>query len=233
MKTPRLIAPLITSCVLALATSAHAQLLLQLSWDISGKNAAPGGNYTTYAQDFIQTTNPVVTGGVIGLGNSSLAANVNNAYRANFDQLSLANAISNNQYLSLSVTNNGTMNFQQLSLNLQTSTSATFTWNLFSDKTGFAAANVLQTLSNDSSSAIKLWTVDLTGYSALQNVSTPTEFRIYGFRSASGTSQAGYANAPGTTDIGVYAIPEPTTGALMLGALSACFLLRRRKNRSL
>lgn len=227
MKISTFIAVLIPACAFSLATTSHAQLVLQLAWDIAGKNAAPGGIYTTFAQDFIQPTNPVVTGGLIGLGTTSLAKNVNNAYRADFSQISLADAISNNQYLSLSVTNNGTINFQQLGLNLQTSTGATFTWNLFSDKTGFAAANVLQTLSNDSSSAIKLWTVDLTGYSALQNVATPTEFRIYGFRAAAGTSEAGYANAAGTTDIGVYAIPEPGTAALLIGALFACVLARR------
>lgn len=238
MKTSRIIAFLSCALCFALATSAHAAPVLQLSWDIgfptpNGKNAAPSGVYTTYAQDFIKSPGASVTGGVIALGNSASAANVNNAYRANFSQLSLAAAISNNDYLSLTVSPSGSLSFEQLVMNLQTKTAGVFTWNLFSDKTGFSAGNVLQTQGNGGTSNIITWTVDLTGVSALQNVSTSTEFRIYGFRSASGTSEAGFANQTGSTDIGVYAVPEPSATALLaLGALSACVFARRSRRRS-
>ena len=222
--------------VAAVVPMLHAAPVLQLSWDIgfptpNGKNAAPSNVYTTFAQDFIKSPNPSVTGGLIALGNTAAAANVNNAYRANFSQLSLAAAITNNDYLRLTVTPSGTLSFEQLVMNLQTATAGTFTWNLFSDKTGFAAGNVLQTIGNGSSNSIITWTVDLTAVSALQNVSTSTEFRIYGFRTAAGTSQAGFANQTGSTDIGVYAVPEPSSIALFLGATSLAVLGLRARGR--
>lgn len=219
---------LLASAVVLASAATHAEPILQLSWDIAGKNAAPNGVYTTYGQSFIKTPDPDVTGGLMGLGSPASAANVNNAYRANFSQTSLSNAISNNEYLSLFTSPVGTLSFQQLTLNLQTGTAATFTWNLFSDKTGFDPADVLQTQSNGNSSAIVTWTVDLTGVDSLQNVSTATEFRIYGFRDASGTSQAGFANQTGSHDVAIYAVPEPSTSALLgFGLLPACLLARR------
>lgn len=221
--------------VAAVVPILHAAPVLDLSWDIgnptpNGKNAA-SGNYT---QDY-KAADSVLSSGTISLSAALPAANVANAYRGNYNgtYTTAADALLSGQYLSIAVTPIGTVNFEKLVLNLQTATASTFTWDLYSDKTG---ATLLQSLSNGTTNAIINWQVDLTGFSALQNVSTPTVFKIYGYRAASGANkEAGFANAVGSEDIGVYAtVPEPATlGLLSLGLISTVVALRfsaRRRN---
>lgn len=214
--------------VAAVVPMLNAAPILDLSWDIgiptpNGKNAA-SGNYT---QDY-KASDSVLSGGTISLSPSLPAMNVNNAYRGNYTgtYTTAADALTSLQYLTIAVTPIGTVNFEKLVLNMQTATASTFTWNLYSDKTG---PTLLQSLSNGTQSTIINWQVDLTGFSGLQNVSTVTEFRIYGYRAASGANkEAGFANAVGSEDIGVYAtVPEPAAlGLLGFGLISIVGAMR-------
>ncbi len=206
----------------------HAAPILDLSWDIgiptpNGKNAA-SGNYT---QDY-KASDSVLSGGTISLSSALPAMNVNNAYRGNYTgtYTTAADALASTQYLSIAVTPIGTVNFEKLVLNLQTATTSTFTWNLYSDKTG---STLLGSLSNGTQNTIINWQVDLTGFSALQNVSTSTEFKIYGYRASSGANkEAGFANAVGSEDIGVYAtVPEPASLGLLGFALISSVVAMR------
>jgi hypothetical protein len=216
--------------VSAVVPMLNAAPVLDLSWDIgiptpNGKNAA-SGNYT---QDY-KASDSVLSVGTISLSSALPAANVANSYRGNYNGTftTAAAALAGGQYLSINVTPTGTVNFEKLVLNLQTATASTFTWNLYSDKTGSA---LLQSLSNGTTNAIINWQIDLTGFSALQNVSTSTEFRIYGYREATGANkEAGFANAVGSEDIGVYAaaaVPEPAAlGLLGFGHISTVVAMR-------
>ena len=199
--------------VAAVVPMLNAAPVLQLSWDIDGKNA-------TTTNPLAATVNgPNVSAGSITLGSGVPAANVPNAFRGSpFDQLSLATAISTNDYLSLSVTNSGTLSFERLDFRLATGTGGTLNWNLMSSKTGFTTADSLYSGSNNSSTATQFFQVDLTGVALLQNTSSATEFRIYAYRAAAGNSQFGYqSDGTSAIDVAVYAIPEPSSIILLMG----------------
>lgn len=209
--------------VSAVVPMLNAAPVLDLSWDIEGKNAINGTSKQTYQQDY-KAADSCLSNGTISLSTNLSGANVPNSYRGlyNGTYTTPAAALAGGQYLIINVTPIGTVNFEKLVLNLQTATTSDFTWNLYSDKTG---STLLGSLFNATQNTIFNWQVDLNGFSALQNVSTSTEFRIYGYRAASGSNkEAGFANAVGPEDIGVYAaaaVPEPAAlGLLGFGLIS-------------
>lgn len=215
------------SVLLAASTVTQAQSLV-LSWDLTNANAG-----TLNPMPPTLTNAPTLaTSGFLSLGSGVTASNVAPAFRASgFDQTSLSDALLNNDYLAFSINPLQALNFEQVTFVVKTATSATFNYSLFSSATGFDIADALFSNNNATSTALQTNVVDLTGFADLQNISNDLEFRLYGFRTAAGSSAFEFANGSGTLDVGIYAtaVPEPSTVALLAVALGSLVFAGRKR----
>jgi hypothetical protein len=213
--------------LLAASPVTQAQSLV-LSWDLTNANAA-----TLNPMPATLTNAPTLaTSGFLSVGSGVTASNVSPAFRAaGFDQISLSNALLNNDYLAFSISPLQSLNFEQVSFVVKTATSAAFNYSLFSSATGFEIANALFSNNNAGVTLLQTNVVDLTGFSQLQNVSSELEFRLYGFRTAAGSTAFEFANGGGTVDVGIYAtaVPEPSTFALLAVALGSLAFAGRKR----
>lgn len=227
MNKPKILSVLIAVTLVTACFEARAQTLV-LSWDLTNANAA------TINPMYSTTTNQPTysTNGYLSLGSGVTASNVSPAFRAGgFDQITLSNALANNDYLAFTISPLQALSMQQVTFVVKTVTGATFDYNLFSSLTGWTTNDSLYSNNNASSTSLQTNTVDLTGVSALQNVSSDLEFRVYGYRSAAGNTAFEFANGGSILDVGIYAtaVPEPSTVALLALGFGAMAFAGRRK----
>lgn len=149
----------------------------------------------------------------------------------NMSSTSLANAITDDKYLRFTLTPsaNGQFSVSSLTVYFSTNSGSTHTAVLMSSATGFTSSSGLWNGSVAGSSS-STYSIDLSAVSALQNVSSATEFRFYSFGA---DGQLRIFNSAGT-DLAVFgttaAVPEPSTYAALAGlAVFGLVVLRRRR----
>lgn len=213
--------------VLAMCLEAQAQIV---AWEISGStsstvNPEPADLLGAYLDSASLT---------LGSGLTS-SATANTFGGSGFNSTSLASAIAANQYLSFTLTPSAGHAVSISSLSFLTGVSAAvsnFHGELLSSATGFASGNALHSYSFSSTTA-PLQSITLSGHSALQNATSAIEFRIYGWRDTTGTSTFRIRSLSGNDLVingSVSAVPEPSTYAVLFGALTlAAVVVRRRR----
>ena len=222
---------LAVSCLILVAClEAQAQVA---AWEIAGTNAStsnpkPAGTLGSFMDSASLTLGAGIT--------ASAAADTFGG--SGFNATSLASAITGNQYLSFTLipTTGYAVSFTSLSLLSGVSTATTsFHGEVLSSATGFNSGASLHSYSFSSTSA-PLQSITLSGVSALQNVTGPVEFRIYGWRDTGGTSTFRLRSLTGTDLVlngTVSAVPEPSTYAAILGALTLAGVVMHRRRRSI
>jgi hypothetical protein len=210
------------------ASDARAQLV---AWNVNGVNA----NTTN---PFLATTlGPNMASGTATHGSGVTASSAASTFGgSNFDTTSLANAISGNDFIAFIVTPNSGFSFSAslLSLTFGVSTAVTnFNVALMSSATGFTAGNQLWTFAFSTASPATQ-SITLSGISGLQNLTSTTEFRIYGYRDTTGTSTFRIRDLTGddaSLSGSTTAIPEPSTYAVIVGALALAGAAWQRRRR--
>lgn len=220
---------------LALAASAQAQLIVAF-------------NDATTATTAASTLNADLTSAVLGFGagldkpktqvfTSGVQFGVNGDPQGS--AWTLQNAIDNNYYYSLTITPDAgsEVDFDSVVLSTYAQTAAKDFY-LFSSVTGFTAADSLGTVAQPGIGAGAPGvanTISLAG-AGLDSVSSAIEFRVYFTAATANTfNDSGFkATASGNNFVEVNgtvsAIPEPSSFALMAGALGGIALLRRRRS---
>jgi len=227
---------LLISALLLAGSALSAQAAVLVGWDVNGVSQSSSDTTLGSTEN---TTGIVASDLVINTVNGTDPLdpqNSNNSWRArDWDQTSLADAITTGDYMSFSVTADTGYTFDVSSVTVSFGGNSgllpanTF---LMSSLTGFTDGDELATTSYTSAAGNydTAQTYAITS-SALQGISS-VEFRLYGI-GASRFSQAGIVNAETGADLfveGSTAIPEPSTFALMAGALGlAVVMLRRRR----
>jgi hypothetical protein len=223
----RIVASLSLGLLLASTiTTARAQLV---AWNVSGINA---GSTNPFSATTVGTN---ISSGSMTLGSGITASTGASSFGGSgFDTLSLTAAIAGNDYISFTLTPSSGFAFDasSLSLTFGLATATAFNVALLTSATGFSAGNAVWSFSfNTASPATQ--TVTLSGVSALQNVSSSTEFRLYGYRDTSGSSTFRIRDLTGNdlslSGSTISAIPEPSTYATAIGALIFGYILLRRR----
>ena len=164
-------------------------------------------------------------GGSLGFANAGAAS-------------TLSGAISGNVYHSftLNPSTGFLLNISGVTFNADSSSStSTFNFDLLSSVTGFTDSDSLGSFSIVNGGSVTT-TIDTSGFSALQGVTSNVELRIYVNRSAGAGTAAYYADdgvnrglfsINGTVDV----VPEPSTYAMLAlaGAGFAGYVIRRRR----
>ena len=182
-----------------------------------------------------------LTGGAGASGSSnSLFARASVTHASN--QLSITNALSDNDYLSVSFTPESgyEMNLTSLSFDLGYTRNGNFNGKQFkayllSSATGFVDASdildsVTITVGANTSTATYLGSLsaDLSG-AEFQNISSATEFRIY---VADNTGNQNYLHRIDNVALNgsiASVVPEPSSFALIGGLLALCSVMLRRR----
>lgn len=211
---------------LLIANPLWAQLAV---WEVAGTSA------------FISNPLPATTVGVninsasLALGGGLIASSSADTFGgSNFDATSLSSAISNGDYISITITpaSGYKLSISSIGFNSGVSTATTnFNVSLLSNATGLTATDALHTYSFSSASA-PAQSITLTSSQALQNYSSTIEFRLYGWRDASGTSTFRIRNLSGSDLVingTVNAIPEPSTYAALVGMLALSGVMWQRQ----
>lgn len=147
---------------------------------------------------------------------------------------SQASALTNNDYFTFTISpmSGFPINFSSLSFDFAnySSTSTFPTENFFvrssADNFGANLASAV-TATAISAGAFSSTTIDLSSKAALQNVTTPIEFRIYVYDSTNTAGRGALLD-----NITVNSVPEPSTWAMMIagaGLLGATQRLRRKR----
>lgn len=226
---------------LLLATSGAASAAPLLSWNFTtaGGNAATDGNIASVAAT---TVAPAMLTAAITRGTANPAAALYNfadrgAMNAqnNWAVPTLASSVSGNRYFEFTAAPaaGGVMSIDSLDVALfQQNANASAAVDVLYSLDGFstsANAGTFTSISDAWTGTVQ--TLNLTGVPALQNVSAPVTFRLYGYGFGSfedqGLGQIGGSNADVTLN-GTVSVPEPASlAALGLGLLS--LLARRRR----
>jgi len=225
-----------------LAASAHATVILE--WNtingdgtnnayaaigIAGNNGAVGT-----VNSGLEASSANLTRG-IGFGSSGFAWSVNRLNTQNGAALAnLTAAISDNQYVGFTL---DPLAGQQFSLSSASfyvhSQSNGVAGELLFSTNGFSSYTSLGSVTNSNGMGGTTGTLDLTGFSALQSSTAATEFRIYFYGNSAWELRGLGANADLTPVFSlngsVTAVPEPSTGLLLVGGLLFS-AMRRRPN---
>ncbi len=231
MNTSNLIClrPILLSAVLLLC-GGNRGLAQVAAWDVSGVSASD----TPLGASSLGTN---IASATLALGSGVNASSAADTFGASgFTETSLANALLNADYLSFTITPTAgfKLSISSVSFTTGVSTAVTnFNANLFSSSTGFTSSDSLYSYSFATTTAANQ-SVTLSGISALQDVTTSIEFRLYGYRDISGTSTYRIRNLTGSDLIingTVTAVPEPSAYALLggVGVLGVTVIRRFRK----
>ena len=221
---------LILSLLLGSISGLNAQLLV---FDFNGY----GGGATASG-----TLASNLSGGTISLGGGVSAFGDSNIFAADgFKETSLGgagnNAITRNDFFSFSLSPDtgfaldiDSINYFITRDNAAPNTGPT-DFAVFTSVTGFTSGDELDTFSVPGASLSG--TVDLSGVTALDNITGPVEIRFYGWN-GDNSAFAGFGDTTGNDLVlNGNVIPEPSTYALIFGglALGVVFLKRKRDAR--
>ena len=207
---------LLIGAMLALGDAAQGQIA---SWEITGANAT-----ATNPQAATSIASNIASASLT-LGSGVTAASAADTFGgSNFNTTSLAAAITGSDYISFSIAPSAgySLSISSISLNSGVATAVSnFHGELLSSVTGFTSSNSLHSYGFSTTGA-PAQSITLSGVSALQNLSSSIEFRLYGWRDPAGTSTFRIRNLSGNDLVisgSVTAIPEPSTCAAILGAV--------------
>jgi len=217
---------------LALAACLEAQAQIA-AWEIAGTNASTSNpKPATTLAGFIDSAS-------LTLGSAITASAAADTFGGSgFNSTSLSSAITGNQFLSFTITPSSGHAVSLSSLTLLSGVSSattSFHGEVLSSATGFATGASLHSYSFSTTSA-PLQSITLSGVSALQNVTGPVEFRIYGWRDNAGSSTFRLRSLTGSDLVlngTVSAVPEPSTYAAILGALTLAGVVMQRRRCSI
>ena len=165
-----------------------------------------------------------------GIPNPSPPATYADTFAAvGWDLLSLAEAISENQYFSITIMPEigSSIDFSSLIFNWKEqnlSNSPAMTYAVFAGPVGFAVSDAIAVVDYTPSFAgevLSSGTIDLSTYSALQGVTSAVEFRVYGWGCAAYNGTGGFTGTSAFSVEGtVQAIPEPSSLALLFAFIA-------------
>lgn len=221
--------PIVSLGLLAiLPISGHAAVLI--SWEVGGINAGSTPSFDGSPTAGIQS-------GSLTLGSGLSASSASDTFGgSNFDQVSLTDALAAGDYISFTITpgTGQSVSISDISYNLGLATATDFNAVLLSSRTGFTTSDALDTYSFGTASPATR-TIAISS-PALQGITTPTEFRVYGFRDASGTSTLRIRNLSGDDliiagTVSAAPLPEPAAASLLAGVavLTGAIATRRRR----
>lgn len=200
------------------AITGRAQLV---AWNVNGTNASVNSTLNG-------TVGAGIASATLSLGTGISASSSANTFGGSgFDQTSLSSAITNGDYLQFTISPAASYQYDisSIAMNIGVGTAVTnFNVALFSSATGsFTAGNELWTFAF-SSTTPPAQSITLSSIAGLQNLNSPTTFRMYGWRGPSGTSTFRIRDLAGNDltvngSTSLEAIPEPSTYAAVLGAL--------------
>lgn len=224
-----------TLIVLLLAVAGNIECRAQLAtWEITGSNASLTN------PDPADALGSQIASARLGLGAGITASGAANTFGGSgFSSTSLASAIAANQYLSVTITPNSNQAISISSISFLTGLSTAFTYfhgELLSSRTGFSAGSSLYSYTTGTTTP-SLQSATLSGFSALQNVNGPIEFRLYGWHDGSGSTTFRFRSLSGsdvTISGSTSAVPEPGTYAVVIGVMSlaGAAYLRKRRDRT-
>lgn len=211
------------------AATAVSQVTL-LSWEFSGNSGVtPDPEIADVYGSNISTSDP---SGFLRRGSGIVGASNSNGFSSNNWSTSgvtnLSEALTAGDYYTFSVApeTGFVIDLSSLDINFQTTGSGPDEWGLFSSVDGFSSAIDTFTL-DGASAAISL---DVSG-SSFDTLTSSTEFRIAGF-GATGSTGAARFNGSGADIVlsgFTSAIPEPSTYALIFGALALALVVWKRR----
>jgi len=146
-----------------------------MSWDFTGKGGQSSVP-TSIVASGVSTASP---SSVASLGAGLAASNYlsNGLTATQQTQTTLANAITGNDYIAFTIIPVSGKSVSVTDIKLRpVSQNRARSFAVFSSKNGFAAANVINTITANGNNNLPLQTVTITGHT---NITTATEFRVY------------------------------------------------------
>lgn len=210
---------------------ASAQLAM---WDIDGTRANVNNPRAATPLD------PNLAGATLYHGGGTAATGGLDFFGGtNFFDTTLANAISNNRYFgfTLSPSDGFSYSVSSISVNLHVNYTGTMAIVLMSSATSFGTTSGLWSGSVSNSTSTSQ-SISLSAVSALQNLTTATEFRIYGYVTSGSGGQMRIFDGAGS-DLSVFGatavssvVPEPSSYATFVGLGALGFAAWRRRRRT-
>jgi hypothetical protein len=158
------------ACMFAISFSANAQATLA-AWNFTGN----GGNSNVNAGTLAAGVNPATA--TLGSGLSSIDYLGNSIAATNQTASTLAAALSGNDYISFTVSPASGKSLTITSVSVRpVSQNRLRTFALFSSRNGFASGNQLGSFTANGNMNLALQAISVAGH---QNLTTPTEFRVY------------------------------------------------------
>lgn len=222
----------------AWVSGAGAQSVL-LEWDMSGVDQSTATLAASVIASNISSSSP---SGVLSRGAGAAlpgSTGSNNFGASGFNSTSLADAITNGDYYTFSVTaaSGFALNLSAIEYNMEITTSGPTNGALFSSVTGFGSANAIATYGISTSTGGGDQTVTMTGLTALQGVTGTVEFRIYAWGGGSGTTDKFRFRNLSSGDLQISGtvvsspVPEPAAYAALTAGIVLAGVVMRRKRR--